>query len=98
MEDINFEKLRFAKSLILEGKIQTVNDLYQFLSKRLIANVIGLNPNSFSNSKSKRLGDFKLSELILLADGLNLPLELVVTLFYNSLNHDDHESFSIHPV
>ena len=61
MEYIHNEKLRFAKTLILNGKIRTVNDLYDFLSKRLVAKVLGLNPSSFSNFKSKRLGDFKLT-------------------------------------
>lgn len=98
MDDLYFEKLRFAKSLILEGRIKTVDDLYEILTKRLVAKVIGVNPNSFSNFKSKRLGDFKLSELIKLSEGLDLPIEHIIILFYNSINDDDHESFSISPV
>ncbi|RYE31929.1 MAG: hypothetical protein EOP42_09950 [Sphingobacteriaceae bacterium] len=83
------DKIRFAATLINEGKIDTVDRLYQFLSKKAVAEILGVNSTRFSNLKSNHPGDFKMSDLDKLSKALNVELYAMVNIFKNSLAADD---------
>ena len=83
-----------AGSAIMSGDIVSVEGLYRFVSKRAIASILGLNANYFSNSRSGRLEEFTIGELISLAENLQVPFIDVASLFYKSILNR-HEKFKI---
>lgn len=90
----NINLFRQAGAAILAGDIVSVYGLYRFVSKKVIADLVGLSPVYFSNSRSERLDDFTIGELMLLADSLNIPFLDVADLFHKSILND-HEKFEI---
>lgn len=85
MDSQRNEKFKFAKSLINSGDIKTVDQLYNVLSKKFIADVLNLNVNSFSNKKSNTPGEFKLAEIIKLATALEVDVIVLFEIFTNSI-------------
>jgi hypothetical protein len=75
-----------AKVLLENEQLKTLDDLYNILPKSVIAVGLGMNPTRFSNYKSKSPGQFKLEELILLAEQIDTDLLLLVTLFRNTID------------
>lgn len=90
----NNNLLRKAGTAILAGDIVSVDGLYRFVSKKTVAIVIGLSPVYFSNSRSERLEDFTIGELMSLADNLGIPFSALTDLFYKSILNI-HEKFKI---
>jgi len=86
MDSVRKEKFRFAKSLINAGDIQNVEQLYNVLSKKFVADVLELNVNSFSNKKSNIPGEFKLIEIIKLASALEVDVKDLFEIFTKSIN------------
>lgn len=86
-----------AGSAIMSGDIISVEGLYRFVSKKAIANILGLNANYFSNSRSGRLEEFSIGELILLAENLQVPFDDVANLFYESIQNS-HGKFKINRI
>lgn len=86
MDSVKQEKFRFAKSLINAGDIKNVEQLYNVVSKKFIADVLELNVNSFSNKKSNIPGEFKLTEIIKLASALEVDVRVLFEIFTNSIN------------
>lgn len=85
----NQDKIRFAATMINEGRIDTVDHLYKFLPKKVVAEILGVNSTRFSNLKSNRPGDFKMSDLDKLSKALNVELYAMVNIFKNSLAEND---------
>ena len=74
--------------MIKEGRIDTVDHLYKFLPKKVIAEILGVNSTRFSNLKSNHPGNFKMSDLDKLSKALNVELYAMVNIFKNSLAAD----------
>jgi hypothetical protein len=85
----NQDKIRFAATMINEGRIDTVDHLYKFLPKKVVAEILGVNSTRFSNLKSNNPGDFKMSDLDKLSKALNVELYAMVNIFKNSLAEND---------
>ena len=85
----NQDKIRFAATMINEGRIDTVDHLYKFLPKKVVAEILGVNSTRFSNLKSNHPGDFKMSDLDKLSKALNVELYAMVNIFKNSLAEND---------
>lgn len=85
----NQDKIRFAATMINEGRIDTVDHLYKFLPKKVVAEILGVNSTRFSNLKSNHPGDFKISDLDKLSKALNVELYAMVNIFKNSLAEND---------
>jgi hypothetical protein len=85
----NQDKIRFAAIMINEGRIDTVDHLYKFLPKKIVAEILGVNSTRFSNLKSNHPGDFKMSDLDKLSKALNVELYAMVNIFKNSLVEND---------
>lgn len=83
------DKIRFAATMINEGRIDTVDHLYKFLPKKIVAEILGVNSTRFSNLKSNHPGDFKMSDLDKLSKALNVELYVMVNIFKNSLMEND---------
>lgn len=79
------DRIKFAGLMIKEGKIDTVDTLYQYLTKKAVAEILGLNINRFSNIKSNHPGEFKINELKKLSEALNVELSQMVTIVDNSI-------------
>lgn len=71
--------------MINEGRIDTVDHLYKYLPKKVVAEILGVNSTRFSNLKSNHPGDFKMSDLNKLSKALDVELYTMVSIFKNSL-------------
>lgn len=74
-----------ARDLVRFRKDVTLQMLYQVIPRKVIAENLGLNINSFINFRSKDPENFKLKELIKFAEVFELELEEVVGLFERSI-------------
>lgn len=83
------DKIRFAATMINEGRINTVDHLYKYLPKKVVAEILGVNSTRFSNLKSNHPGDFKMSDLDKLSKALDVELYTMVSIFKNSLTKSD---------
>lgn len=79
------QRIRFARDLILRKKDLTLQQLFKFIPKKVIAESIGLNVNGFINVRSKEPENFKLREFIKFAKVFDLDLHIVVDLFVRSI-------------
>ncbi|MET3114842.1 hypothetical protein AAKU52_002582 [Pedobacter sp. CG_S7] len=79
------DRIEYASLMIREGKIKTVESLYQLLTKKAVAEILGLNITRFTNVKSHHPGDFKIREVKKLSEALNVDLIQMVQLIDNSL-------------
>ena len=80
------ERFLFANKLIYAGQIQTIEDIYKIVPRKIIAQGLGLNVTTFTNFKSKTPENFKLSEIIKMSNLLEIKVETLVGIFLNSLN------------
>lgn len=81
-KDKNFET---AKAYIKRGEINDLFQLYSYVPKKSVAKGLGLNPSSFSNFKSNHPEDFKIKELIKLAELLDVDVKVVFDIFLKSI-------------
>lgn len=85
MQKISTEdKLKMAALMINEGKVDSLESLYTYLPKRVVAQILGVNSVRFSNIKSNQPGEFRLEELVKLSKALNINLNTVVGIFEKS--------------
>ncbi|MGI4729108.1 MAG: hypothetical protein ACRYGB_11105 [Janthinobacterium lividum] len=75
--------------MINEGKIDTINTLYKYLPKRVVAEILGVNTVRFSNIKSNLPGEFKINEIKKLCTALNVELYAMVKIINNSLPENE---------
>ena len=80
------ERWRFANKLIEAGEIKTLDDLFKTVPRKIVAGGLGLNITSFSNVKSKTPENFKLAEIIKLAELLEVNVTVMFNIFLQSLN------------
>lgn len=85
MDDKKEEKIIKTRSYIQDGQIKNITQLYSALTKKVIAELLELNNTSFSNKKSNSPGDFKLGQLIKLANALDVDVILLIGIFINSI-------------
>ena len=78
-------RIFMARDLVRFRKDVTLQMLYQVIPRKVIAENLGLNINSFINFRSKDPENFKLKELIKFAEVFELELEEVVGLFERSI-------------
>lgn len=90
--DFSQEKYNQAKELLLKGKIKTLNDLFQVVQKKQLAEDLHLHPTHFSNVKSKTPERFELKELIMISKILDVDLFVVIDLFVRSIENPIHLS------
>ncbi|RYE22441.1 MAG: hypothetical protein EOP45_08205 [Sphingobacteriaceae bacterium] len=83
------DKIRYAATMINEGKIDTINTLYKYLPKRVVAEILGVNTVRFSNIKSNLPGEFKINEIKKLCTALNVELYAMVRIINNSLPENE---------
>lgn len=83
------DKIRYAATMINEGKIDTINTLYKYLPKRVVAEILGVNTVRFSNIKSNLPGEFKINEIKKLCTALNVELYAMVKIINNSLPENE---------
>lgn len=83
------DKIRYAATMINEGKIDTINTLYKYLPKRVVAEILGVNTIRFSNIKSNLPGEFKINEIKKLCTALDVELYAMVRIINNSLPENE---------
>ncbi|MES2062499.1 MAG: hypothetical protein V4456_11305 [Bacteroidota bacterium] len=86
MDDKTEEKIVLTRSYIEDGQIKTIAQLYSALTKKVVAELLDLNKSSFSNKKSNSPGEFKLSQLIKLAQALDVDVMVLIGIFINSIS------------
>jgi hypothetical protein len=79
------DRIKFASIMIKEGKIVDVGSLYEYLTKKAVAEILGLNSTRFSNVKSNHPGEFKINEVKKLSEALNVDIQQMVQIINNSL-------------
>lgn len=86
MQKISTEdKNKFAALMIKEGKVETLESLYRYLPKKVVAEILGVNSVSFTNFKSNEPGEFKIADLVKLSAALDIELDTLLKIFKNSL-------------
>jgi hypothetical protein len=83
------DKIRFASLMINEGKINTIQALYKNLSKKVVAEILGVNSTRFSNLKSNHPGEFKINEVKKLSTALNVEFSTMAQIINNSLTETE---------
>jgi hypothetical protein len=86
------ERFRFANKLIVAKEITTIEDLYKTVPRKIVALGLGLNVTSFTNVKSKSPENFKLAEIIKLAELLEVDVLTMFNIFLNSLNLSNNKA------
>ncbi|MES2062495.1 MAG: hypothetical protein V4456_11285 [Bacteroidota bacterium] len=85
-EDLPKDKyFELAKPYIKRGEINDLFQLYSYVPKKSVAQGLGLNSSSFSNFKSNHPEDFKVKELIKLAELLDVDVKIVFDIFLRSI-------------
>ncbi|RYE22157.1 MAG: hypothetical protein EOP45_08630 [Sphingobacteriaceae bacterium] len=83
------DKIRYAATMINEGKVDTIDTLYKYLPKRVVAEILGVNSIRFSNIKSNLPGEFKINEVRKLCNALNIELYAMIKIINNSLPENE---------
>lgn len=78
--------------LIKNGFIKNLDDLFRHLPKSRIAKVLDMNPTSFTNYKAHQPESFKLRELLVISEYLNVSLESITTIFANSISNPESKN------
>lgn len=79
------ERWTRANILVTAGEIKTLEDLFKTVPRKIVAEGLGLNITSFSNVKSKTPQNFKLAEIIRLAELLEVEVNVMFNIFLQSL-------------
>lgn len=79
------DKLKPVQSLINEGQIKNLSDLYERVSKKSIAEALGINPIAFTNRRANLAGKFKLEEIKILAEKMEVDFASLLSIFAASL-------------
>jgi len=79
------ERFYNAKELIALGRVNTLEELYKQVPKKVIAETLNLNATRFSNYKSNLPGEFKFSEIVELSKALETDILVIVRIFVNSM-------------
>ena len=85
------DRIRFAAMMINEGKIDNLQSLYKNLTKKVVAEILGVNHTRFSNLKSNHPGDFKIDDVKKLSSAFNIDMPTMVKLFDNSLSAQENQ-------
>lgn len=78
-------EFRNARDLIASGRISTLDELYGIIAKKTVAEGLGVNSVSFSNTKANRPEAFKLGEIIKLSELLETDVLVVVAILVKSM-------------
>ncbi len=78
-------RINFARELILRKKDLTLQQLFEVIPRKFIAESLGLNIHGYINVRSKEPENFKLRELKMFSKVFDLDLCTVVNLFDRSI-------------
>lgn len=79
------DKLKSVQTLINNGQIKNLTDLYKRVSKKNIAEALGINPIAFTNRRANYAGKFKLEEIKILAEKMEVDFISLLSIFAASL-------------
>lgn len=79
------DKLKSVQTLINNGQIKNLTDLYKRVSKKNIAEALGINPIAFTNRRANLAGKFKLEEIKILAEKMEVDFMSLLSIFAASL-------------
>lgn len=85
-------RIRFARDLIIRKKDITLQQLFEFIPRKVIAESLGLNICGYINVRSKEPENFKLKELIKFAEVFDIDLHIVIDLFVRSIAIENNTS------
>ena len=82
---VPMDKLKSVQTLISDGQIKNLADLYERVSKKNIAEALGINPTAFTNRRANLAGKFKLEEIKILAEKMEVDFTSLLSVFAASL-------------
>lgn len=79
------DKVKAIQTLINEGQIKNLADLYERVPRKSIAEALGMNPTAFTNRRANLAGKFKLEEIKVLAEKMDVDFNSLLSVFTASL-------------